>query len=54
MNTEHKWKVKQGTSSGVVTGETYEDAKARAAQIGFSDPESIVLLEKLSRSVRCF
>ncbi len=43
-STKLKWKVTQGTSRAVVVGTTYADAKARAAQIGFDNPDSIVLV----------
>jgi hypothetical protein len=43
-NTKRMWVVRQGTSYAKVRGETYADAKARAAQIGFTNPDSIVLI----------
>jgi hypothetical protein len=40
-----KWRVTQGPSTGTIVAPTYEDAKQRAAQIGFKTPDSIVLIE---------
>jgi hypothetical protein len=39
-----RWAVKQGTSTGIVVAPDYAGAVARAAQFGFKNPDSIVLI----------
>jgi hypothetical protein len=39
------WRVVQGSSRAVVRGDDYEAAKARAASIGFKEPDSITLID---------
>lgn len=46
------WRIRQGKSEAKVRGDTYEDAKERAAQIGFKKPSSIVLIENPKRKKR--
>lgn len=44
------WRVTEGTSTAKVRADTYADAKTRAAQIGFRDPDSIVLIEEAKKN----
>lgn len=37
------WRVIQGASQALIQAPSYDEAKARAAAIGFKDPDSIVL-----------
>ena len=39
-----RWTVRQGTSTAVVRADDIAGAIARAAEIGFDDPDSIVLV----------
>lgn len=41
-----KWRVVQGSSRAIVAANSYYEAVARAAQIGFTRPTSIVLYER--------
>ena len=41
-----RWTIRQGTSTAVVRADDIAGAIARAAEIGFDNPESIVLITR--------
>jgi hypothetical protein len=43
-NNDRYWRVEQGHSTAKVRAPDYEGAKRRAAEIGFRDPTTIVLI----------
>lgn len=47
-NQTRRWRIVQGESRATVLAPTYEQARTRAAQIGFKNPDSIVLQEAKS------
>lgn len=42
--SKRKWRVTKGSSSGVVAADDYAGARKRAAEIGFTDPDDVVLI----------
>lgn len=48
MTKPRYWNVKQGTSYARVRADDMEGAKTRAAQMGFKNPDSIVLAYDLT------
>ncbi len=50
QQNKRRWIVRQGSARANVAAQNYEQARERAAQIGFGNPDAIVLDEALARA----